>query len=67
MKNFAIALLASLSNFALADKPNEVDSHEGVPTQTLAILCADQADNRIRLVNPLTQNADNATLFVSQL
>lgn len=63
MKTFAIVLLASLSPFAFADKPNEGDSFEGVPTQTLSILAADQADNRIRLVNPLTQSDDNATLW----
>lgn len=63
MKTFAIALLVSLPNFAFADKPNEVDSYKGVSTQTPALLCADQADNRIRLVNPLTPRDHKATLW----
>ncbi len=63
MKTIAIALLASLSSFALADESNKVDSPEGIPTKSPALLYADQLDNRIRLVNPLTKNDGNDTLW----
>ncbi len=63
MKKIAIALLASLPTFALADKPGETPSPPEVSTETPAILCADQADNRIRLVDPLTPGDRKTTLW----
>jgi hypothetical protein len=52
-------IIAALASGTLANEPDEVS----VPTQTPALLCADQADNRIRLVDPLTPGDRKATLW----
>jgi hypothetical protein len=63
MKALMIVFLALLVNVAHAQQPANDKVHGGVSTQTPAILCADQADNRIRLVDPFTQDADAADLW----
>ncbi|MFG0262122.1 MAG: DUF6528 family protein [Novipirellula sp. JB048] len=60
---FTFALLTSLPFYAFADKPSEGEPHQAVATSTPALLCADQADNRIRLINPLAANDNSATLW----
>ncbi|PHQ31862.1 DUF6528 family protein [Rhodopirellula bahusiensis] len=63
MKVLAIVFLTLLASFGHAEEPATGKIHEVVSTQTSAILCADQAENRIRLVDPLAQNADEADLW----
>lgn len=62
MKILIIALLVSLSNFAFAEQPDVVGVHREVSTQSPALLCADQADNRIRLIG-FTKEGRSATLW----
>lgn len=62
MKSLNIVILVLLSTGVLADISNQADTHE-VPPETLAVLCADQADNRIRLFDPLTLDNDKSTLW----
>jgi|GEM_PF-2083960 len=63
MKTFSIALRASLSKFALADKLKKVDSREGMQPQCPVIPRADPPENRIRLVHPRIQKDESATLW----
>ncbi|MFG0266114.1 MAG: DUF6528 family protein [Rhodopirellula sp. JB055] len=63
MKALAIAFLVLLVNFAQAEAPTNDGVRASISPQTPAILCADQADNRIRLVDPFTQDADAADLW----
>jgi len=55
MKTIFISLLALCSNFATAD--------EKLTSETIALLCADQADNRIRLIDPLSKTDRKMTLW----
>ncbi|KLU06258.1 hypothetical protein RISK_001469 [Rhodopirellula islandica] len=58
MKALAIVFLVLLVNVAHAQQPANDEVHGGVSTQTPAILCTDQSDNRIRLVDPFAKDAD---------
>lgn len=63
MKTIAIAVLISLLIPVLADEANQVDSGNDVEVQTIALLCADQSDNRIRLINPFAEGDRKAELW----
>jgi hypothetical protein len=63
MKILVITLLALLPILSQAAAPDETSSPNAVSTHTPAILCADQADNRIRLIDPLALGDRNATLW----
>ncbi|TWT84658.1 hypothetical protein CA13_61380 [Planctomycetes bacterium CA13] len=63
MKAVVIALLLVLPVSILADDSIQDDSHHDVPPETLAVLIADQADNRIRLFDPLNTDIHRATLW----
>ncbi|EMB16229.1 putative secreted protein [Rhodopirellula europaea 6C] len=63
MKVLAIAFLVLLANFTQAKEPADDGVLAGISPQTPAILCADQADNRIRLVDPFAKDADDADLW----
>jgi len=63
MKTFTVALWAVLTVSALAAETTPVDSPQGVTAHTPALLCADQADNRIRLINPLAEGDRKPTLW----
>ncbi len=63
MKTLATALLAVLHTIALASDSREVDSLAEVSPKTPALLCADQSDNRIRLINPFASGDRKPTLW----
>lgn len=63
MKTLAIAVPALLSLLSLAAASGDMGSANRVSVQTPAILCADQADNRIRLMDPLAPDESTATLW----
>lgn len=63
IKSIAIALLSSLPVFVFAANLDEAGPHNPVTPETPALLCADQADNRIRLVDPLTPGDRKAVLW----
>ena len=52
MNIIVTALLAALIMPALADDSKPAASYQEVTSRTIALLCADQSDNRIRLINP---------------
>ncbi len=55
MKLLFIALLALLSNIVTAD--------EKITSETVALLCSGQTDNRIRLIDPLSKTERKTTLW----
>lgn len=59
-----IALSAFLPFFLLAESPPETAPQNEVDPRTVALLCADQADNRIRLIAPATAESGNRDLWV---
>ena len=63
MKTIAIAVSAFLLIPALADDTRQVNLVEKITPKTLAILCADQSDNRIRLINPLAEGERKPSLW----
>jgi hypothetical protein len=63
MKTVTIALLAVLPTIALAADSKKVDSLAEVSPKTPALLCADQSDNRIRLINPFSAGDRKPTVW----
>ncbi|WP_153558008.1 DUF6528 family protein [Roseimaritima sediminicola] len=63
MKRFAFVICLCFVASGLADEPPRSGRSFDVPADTPAILLADQADNRIRLFDPLATDADQATLW----
>ena len=63
MKTIAIAVSAFLLIPALADNSEQVDFGKKIAPNTLALLCADQSDHRIRLINPLAEGDRKPTLW----
>ena len=63
MKKIAVFLFASLSVIASADNTDNAEPRREVTPETPALLCADQADNCIRLVDPLTPGDRKAVLW----
>ena len=63
MKTLATTLLALLPIFTLADTPDGTGSFDEVSPSPPAILCADQSDNRIRLIDPFALGSRKATLW----
>lgn len=59
MKSFVLILLASLFKLTVA---GEVEFKE-VPPTVPALLCADQADNRIRLIDPSNTDDESSVLW----
>lgn len=63
VKTLVTLLLTSLTSVALAQSDDHGPSNVDLSTETTAFLCADQADNRIRLVNPTASSADESLLW----
>ena len=63
MKTIAIAVSAFLLIPAPAENSKQVDLATKIAPNTLALLCADQSDHRIRLIDPLAQGDRKPTLW----
>jgi hypothetical protein len=63
MKTTTIAVLAAPTSIDLAADSKQVDSLAEVSPKTPALLCADQSDNRIRLINPFAAGDRKPTLW----
>jgi len=59
----AIALLAALGIIALATDAKQAASLPGISARTPALLCADQADNRILLIDPAAAKDQKPALW----
>lgn len=63
MKFIFLILFTAFSVVSAAEELESEDLGREIDAQTLALLCADQADNRIRLINPFVEGDEKPSLW----